>query len=146
MTAVSEERKIQPATPAPLQLRTAYAVCRHITRSAAKNFYYAFLVLPRRKRSALSAVYAFMRRADDISDDPALKNEEKADRLEALLDAMHVVISGRQTDDPVLMALADTQRRYQLPVALLDKLVAGTAMDVFGVPNTGGDQIGRAHV
>ncbi len=54
----------------PLQLRAAYSVCRHIARSAAKNFYYGFLVLPARKRNALSAVYAFMRHADDISDDP----------------------------------------------------------------------------
>ena len=47
----------------------AYSVCRGITRSQAKNFYYAFLVLPKRKRQALCAVYAFMRRCDDISDD-----------------------------------------------------------------------------
>ena len=37
----------------PLQLRAAYGVCRHIARSAAKNFYYGFLVLPARKRNAL---------------------------------------------------------------------------------------------
>ncbi len=55
----------------PLQLRAAYSVCRHIARSAAKNFYYGFLVLPAPKRNALCAVYAFMRRADDISDDPS---------------------------------------------------------------------------
>lgn len=139
MSAVTDERSIQAATPAPLQLHTAYAVCRHITRSAAKNFYYAFLVLPRRKRNALCAVYAFMRHADDISDDPSLPDAEKANRLEALLDDMHAVFAGRQTDDAVLMALADTQRRFKLPVELLDKLVAGTAMDVFGVPGTSGD-------
>jgi len=46
----------------PLQ-RAAYSVCRHIARSAAKNFYYGFLVLPLRKRNALSRLYAFMRHA-----------------------------------------------------------------------------------
>jgi phytoene synthase len=51
-----------------LQLRAAYAVCRSIARAAAKNFYYGFLALPRYKRNALCAVYAFMRHADDISD------------------------------------------------------------------------------
>jgi hypothetical protein len=40
-------------TPAPPQLVMAYSVCKGITRTAAKNFYYAFLVLPRRKREAL---------------------------------------------------------------------------------------------
>ena len=58
----------------PLQVRAAYSVCRHIARSAAKNFYYGFLVLPSPKRNAISAVYAFMRRADDISDDPSLSS------------------------------------------------------------------------
>ena len=42
-----------PWTPAPPQLVMAYSVCKGITRVAAKNFYYAFLVLPRRKREAL---------------------------------------------------------------------------------------------
>ena len=51
-----------PWTPAPPQLVMAYSVCKGITRTAAKNFYYAFMVLPRRKRDALCAVYAFMRR------------------------------------------------------------------------------------
>jgi phytoene/squalene synthetase len=55
--------------PTASQLDMAYSVCRSIARSAAKNFYYGFVVLPVRKRNALSAVYAFMRRCDDISDD-----------------------------------------------------------------------------
>ena len=65
----------------PLQLRAAYADCRHIARSAAKNYYYGFLVLPARTRSALCAVYAFMRHADDISDDPSLPVEERRQEL-----------------------------------------------------------------
>src|SRR6266568_4599852 len=57
-----------PWTPAPPQLVMAYSVCKGITRTAAKNFYYAFMVLPRKKREALCAVYAFMRRCDDMTD------------------------------------------------------------------------------
>src|SRR6202035_3405914 len=56
-------------SPNPSQVAVAYSVCRSITRSAAKNFYYAFLVLPLAKRQALCAVYAYMRRCDDIADD-----------------------------------------------------------------------------
>jgi phytoene synthase len=118
------------ARAAPLQLRTAYAVCRHITRSAARNFYYAFLVLPRRKRDALSAVYAFMRHADDISDDPALPFAEKRARLAAWLDSLQQAVSGAPTDDPILLAVADSQRRFKIPLELLEKLVQGTTMDV----------------
>ena len=56
-----------PYSPTASQIAVAYSVCRSITRAAAKNFYYAFLVLPTAKRQALCAVYAYMRRCDDIA-------------------------------------------------------------------------------
>lgn len=118
------------ARPSSLQVRSAYAVCRSIARSAAKNFYYGFLALPRYKRNALCAVYAFMRQADDISDDPNLPLEQKRAQLSEFRKRMHRVMEGQLTDDPVLLALADTQRRYKIPVSLLDQLVQGTAMDL----------------
>jgi phytoene synthase len=117
-------------TATDVQVRAAYGVCRHIARSSARNFYYGFLVLPRRKRDAISSVYAFMRHADDISDDPHLAPREKKLRLRSWLDALHRVSAGGATDDPVLMAVADAQRRYGIPLELLDQLVEGTAMDI----------------
>jgi 15-cis-phytoene synthase len=114
----------------PLQLRAAYGVCRHIARSAAKNFYYGFLVLPVHKRNALSAVYAFMRHADDISDDPSIPVQERRDKLDEWINALRRVVAGVPTDDPVLFALADSQKLYKIPIELLEKLVYGTAMDV----------------
>jgi phytoene synthase len=127
---------VQPA-PAPFvatesQLAVAYSVCRSITRSAAKNFYYAFLLLPRPKRQALCAVYAFMRRCDDIADDPALPAEERRQKLASWLDAAHRALAGYATDEPVLLALTDAQRRYNIAVRLLDQLAFGTEMDVQG--------------
>ncbi len=130
---------VQPA-PAPFaptesQLAVAYSVCRHITRAAAKNFYYAFLVLPRAKRQALCAVYAFMRRCDDIADDESLSLYDRRQKLSAWLDAFHRAQSGHPTDEPVLLALTDVQRHYNIRVGLLDQLAYGTAMDVEGGPN-----------
>jgi phytoene synthase len=119
-----------PWTPAPAQLTMAYSVCRGITRANAKNFYYAFLVLPKRKRQALCAVYAFMRRCDDIADDPNLSLEERRYKLDTWLDALHRVQQGEPTDDPILLALTDAQRRYTIRAGLLDELALGTAMDV----------------
>lgn len=119
-----------PWTPAPAQLTMAYSVCRGITRSNAKNFYYAFLVLPKRKREALCAVYAFMRRCDDIADDAALTLEERRLKLNTWLDALHRAQQGEPSDDPILMALTDAQRRYTIPAGLLDDLATGTAMDL----------------
>ena len=119
-----------PWTPAPPQLVMAYSVCKGITRSAAKNFYYAFLVLPRRKREALCAVYAFMRRCDDITDDPGLSFPERRQKLDTWLDALHRAQQGEPTDDAILLALTDAQRRFSIPAGLLDELAHGTAMDV----------------
>ena len=116
--------------PTQSQLAVAYSVCRGITRSAAKNFYYAFLVLPKPKRQALCAVYAFMRRCDDIADDPGFTPRERRQKMAEWLDAVHRALGGHPTDDPVLMALTDSQRRYSIPLELLDQLAYGTTMDV----------------
>jgi phytoene synthase len=119
-----------PYAPTESQLAVAYSVCRGIARRAAKNFYYAFLVLPKPKRQALCAVYAFMRRCDDIADDESVSQYDRRQKLASWLDAFHQAQSGRPTDEPVLLALTDAQRRYNIPVELLDQLAYGTAMDV----------------
>jgi phytoene synthase len=124
------QQVLTPWNPAPAQLTMAYSVCRGITRTNAKNFYYAFLVLPKRKRQALCAVYAFMRRCDDITDDSSLSFEERRFKLDTWLDALHRAQQGEPSDDPILLALTDAQRRYTIPAGLLDELAMGTAMDV----------------
>ncbi len=112
------------------QLSHAYSVARGVARRAAKNFYYGFMVLPAEKRNALCAVYAFMRHADDISDDPALDPGQKHQKLSEWIQAANDVFAGRPTDDPVLMALADAQKRFNIPPQLFEKLVQGTSMDL----------------
>jgi 15-cis-phytoene synthase len=121
--------------PTASQLEMAYSVCRSIARAAAKNFYYGFVVLPRRKRNALSAVYAFMRRCDDITDDNTLTPDDRRNKLADWLDKVHRALAAQPTDDPVLLALADAQRTYQIPIGLLDQLAYGTAADLdYGQP------------
>ncbi len=134
MSSASQPALIPSWTPAPAQLTMAYSVCRGITRTNAKNFYYAFHVLPKRKRQALCAVYAFMRRCDDIADDPGLSVEERRFKLETWLAALHRAQQGEPTDDPILLALIDAQRRFTIPAGLLDELAMGTAMDVVDPP------------
>jgi 15-cis-phytoene synthase len=130
---------VQPApsdfSPTPSQIAVAYAVCRGITRKAAKNFYYAFLILPRPKRRALCAIYAFMRRCDDIADDEGLSLPERRLQLANWLDAVHRALQGYPTDEPVLLALTHAQRRFGIPAGLLDELAYGTAMDVEEQPD-----------
>lgn len=112
------------------QLTHAYAVCRGIARRAARNFYYGFLVLPPAKRNALCAVYAFMRHADDISDDPGAAFDQKRQKLNEWMESANAVFNGKPTDDPVLMALADAQSRFKIPAVLFEKLVYGTSLDL----------------
>lgn len=123
-----------PFSPTDSQIAVAYSVCRGIARSSAKNFYYAFLALPKPKRQALCAVYAFMRKCDDIADNEAMPVRERRQRLYAWLDDFHRAHAGQPTDDPVLMALTDAQRRFLIPVGWLDQLAYGTAMDVEEYP------------
>lgn len=119
------------------QLTHAYAVCRGIARRAAKNFYYGFMVLPAEKRNALSAVYAFMRHADDISDEPGGDPQAKRQKLNEWMDSAKAVFEGKATDDPVLMALADSQKKFKIPPELFEKLVYGTSLDLEIPPPSG---------
>lgn len=111
-------------------LDRAYAECRAIARREAKNFYYAFLALPEPRRNAICAIYAFMRKADDLADDETVPREERRRRMAAWLDAWHAVLRGGDTTDPVFIAVEDAIARFHIPPSLLDELVAGTAMDL----------------
>src|SRR5438045_9742118 len=95
---MGESAQFTPYTATPEQLRTAYAICRSVARAAARNFYYAFLVLPRHKRDALSAVYAFLHHGDDISDQAGQSHQERRARLDSWLESLHRVLDGDASD------------------------------------------------
>src|SRR5690242_12254113 len=88
------------------------------------------MVLPAEKRNALSAVYAFMRHADDISDEPGVDPLLKRQKLNEWMEAAKAVFAGKATDDPVLMALGDAQKNFNIPIELFEKLVYGTSLDL----------------
>jgi phytoene synthase len=108
----------------------AYAVCSAIAQREAKNFYYSFRVLPEHKRNAMCAVYAFMRRADDISDDETLQVAERREVMARWLEAWRDARRSGVSDDPVFLALIDTQKRFAIRDTLLEDLVRGTTMDL----------------
>ncbi len=117
------------AIPGRSSVERAYEQCEQITKAEAKNFSYGIRLLPRPKRRALSAVYAFARRVDDIGDGtlPA------AEKLAALDEARHAVLNPQQhPGDPVLVALADAAQRMALPLKAFTELVDGCEMDVRG--------------
>ncbi len=116
------------------EVRAAYAKCRAIAREQAKNFYYAFRALPPEKRDAICAVYAFMRHADDLSDDESVSRSDRRIALDRWLDSWHQALAGEPTGDPVFVALMDAQQRFAISAQLLDQLVEGTAADLAPVP------------
>jgi phytoene synthase len=113
-----------------LTLARAYAACRSIARREAKNFYYAFVALPLERRNAICAIYAFMRRADDLADDETLPREERRRLLDAWLAEWRAAAAGEATSDPVFLAVCDATQRFRIPLELLDELVAGVTMDL----------------
>jgi len=116
----------------------AYAACREIARREAKNFYYAFRVLPEHKSDAMCAVYAFMRRADDIADDESISVEQRRVTMSDWVEAWRTARSSGVSDDPVFLALNDTQKQFAIPDALLEELVQGTTMDLAPQPVAAG--------
>ena len=86
-------------------LQLGYREGRAITRSEAKNFYYAVLTLPQARRSAIYVVYAFCRQCDDAVD----SDESPLDKMHALSRLRHNLrqsYSGHPPD-PLFEALAD---------------------------------------
>ena len=108
----------------------AYAACEAIARQEAKNFYYAFLALPKAKRAALCAVYAFMRHADDLADDERVSREQRLLQSQQWLNEWHRAVAGEPTDNPVFLALRDTRQKFDISMELLDQLVQGTMLDL----------------
>jgi phytoene synthase len=115
----------------PQQLAESYRACQQLAKKTAKNFYYSFLTLPTPKRQAMCALYAFLRRTDDIGDDPAPLADRRA-RLAAWRVAFDRALGGR-FEDPLLPAVVDTVRTFGIPPDYLRDAIDGVSMDLAGV-------------
>ena len=115
----------------PPTVEQAYRYCVAVTQEQARNFYFGIRLLPRARRLAMCAVYAFARRVDDIGDEQGHPDEKLAAlararqdlrRLDAPLDVA--------TLDPVLVALRDAAQRLPLPLHAFHDLIDGVDMDL----------------
>jgi 15-cis-phytoene synthase len=113
-----------------VELTEAYTECERITWSQARNFAYGIRLLPPAKRRGLAVIYAFARRIDDIGDG-TLPPQEK---IAALEQARHQILDLTEppADDPVLIALADVERNFPVPMAAFGELIDGCVADVRG--------------
>ena len=107
----------------------AYRECERITREQARNFAWGIRLLPRPKRTALSAVYAMARRIDDIGDGE-YPPDEKLRRLG--IERARLEDPGAHHDDPVVRALDDAARRLPIPLTAFGELIDGCEMDIAG--------------
>lgn len=109
-----------------ISVAESYAHCVAIARARAKNFYYSFLVLPKQKRLAMCAVYAFMRECDDLSDEAGATKEA----LVRWREQMDRALDGDIPQHPLWPAFADTVARYRIPRAYLYDMIDGVTSDL----------------
>ncbi|HET9379469.1 MAG TPA: presqualene diphosphate synthase HpnD [Streptomyces sp.] len=127
-------RTVESAPHLPAPVLAAYHYCETVTGHQARNFAYGIRLLPTPKRRAMSALYAFSRRVDDIGDG-ALDGDVKIARLEhtrALLTRVRVGGVAEDDTDPVAVALTHAAERFPIPLGGLDELIDGVLMDVRG--------------
>lgn len=119
----------EPASTEALNVGASYAECNRTARAAHSSFYLAFFGLPREKRNALFALYAFMRLVDNVSDEPGDLDSKRRElaRWRAMLDE---AIAGRPGGHEILPALADTITRFQIPTRYFHDLILGAEMDL----------------
>ncbi|WP_197287467.1 presqualene diphosphate synthase HpnD [Streptomyces apocyni] len=127
-------RAVEGKTQVSAPVQAAYSYCEAVTGQQARNFAYGIRLLPAAKRRAMSALYAFSRRVDDIGDGE-LAPEVKAARLEdtrALLDRVRAGAVQEDDTDPVAVALSHAATEFPIPLGGLDELIDGVQMDVAG--------------
>jgi phytoene synthase len=111
------------------ELCRSYRYVEQIARRRARNFYYSFVLLPREKRRALCAVYAFMRHCDDIADGDH-SSDHKRELLRHWRARLDGALNGECTDDQVLPAFRDAVRRFSIPGQYFHWIIDGVEMDL----------------
>ncbi len=118
-------------------LESSSAYCHRIARQRARNFYYGFLLLPRQRRDAFCAVYAFMRYCDDIADG-ADSIAGKSSALKQWRAALDRALRGEysspdqasETADLILPAFHHAVQQYSIPAQYFHDLIDGAEMDL----------------
>ncbi len=127
-------RTVESASHVSAPVLAAYRYCETVTGQQARNFAYGIRLLPTPKRRAMSALYAFSRRVDDIGDGD-LADDVKVARLQetrALLARIREGGIEEDDTDPVAVALTHAADAFPIPLDGLDELIDGVEMDTRG--------------
>jgi phytoene synthase len=106
----------------------SYAYCERLARRAAGNFYHAFRVLPAEQRRAMCALYAFLRVADDLSDEPGPAEAKRA-ALAGWRQSLRAALEGDYRH-PIYPALHAAVARFGVPARHLEAALDGVTMDL----------------
>jgi phytoene synthase len=113
-------------------LAESYDCCRALARRTGRNFYYSFLTLPRDKFRAMCVLYSFMRVTDDLGDDET-PGVDRAAALERWRSELLFAHNSGQCRHPVLPAVVEVLRNYQVPLSYLLDVIEGVEMDLHPV-------------
>ena len=103
---------------------------RAITRKSASNLALAFVVLPRAKRDAMSALYAFCREVDDVADEDSVPVEQRRSRLADWRSDVRRACENQTPEFVVNREFQPVIREFHLPFTLFDELIKGCEMDL----------------
>ena len=101
-----------------------------ITRKSASNLALAFILLPKAKRHAMSALYAFCREVDDVADEETVPLEKRRAGLAAWREDVRLACHGGAPAFPVNRELQVVIAQYRLPYSHFDELIRGVEMDL----------------
>ncbi len=116
----------------PKVLQDSRDFCHMLTRRAAKNFYYGLKLMPASKRSAMYALYAYMRLVDDIADEPDGRTmEQRIEDLNVWREKTHAAFDGEVPDgQPLWPAFAELVQQCSIPRKIFDDMIDGQAQDL----------------
>jgi phytoene synthase len=103
---------------------------RAITRKSASNLALAFVLLPRARRDAMSALYAFCREVDDVADDKTVPAEKRREQLAEWRADVKRACENQLPKFPVNRELQPIIQKFGLRFELFDDLLKGCEMDL----------------
>ena len=101
-----------------------------LTKKSASNLALAFVLLPREKRDAMSALYAFCRAVDDVTDEDTVPVEKRRTSLAAWRQDIRRACDGQPPEFVLNREFQPVIRNFKLPFALFDELIKGCEMDL----------------
>jgi len=118
----------------PMTAQEGQQYCTALTKGSGSNFYYSFLFLPKKRREAMYAVYAFCREVDSIVDEPIAGSDPREALACRRAELARIYRSNPTPPEdfgsPIMACLAEHIRRFEIPQTYFDEIISGVEMDL----------------